>query len=258
VTSGTVAITSPTATSNPVVVTPTSGTVTVGVATPGAQAVVNAQAGTTVNITTANLNGNPQNLAGSVIQATDGSRGSFVVDYEGAVIGGTKVNGNTNLADRGGVGTIAGNAPPGTFNGTPNFNGTPDTYIQTGAGNDSIQGSEGIDFIRAGAGNYVINAGAGNDIVRPGSGNDLITLGKGNDVVYLTVDQLQGIQTKTISDFSTSGADKIQIASNLKNLVSITGQGSKQIVITLSGAQSGTTTIVSNGQVIKGDDIQFV
>jgi Ca2+-binding RTX toxin-like protein len=227
--------------------------VTVGVATPGAQAVVNAQAGTTVNITTANSNGNPQNLAGSVIQARDGSQGSFVVDYEGAVIGGTKVSGSINLGgDRGGVGTIADNAPPGTFNGTP------DTYIQTGAGNDSIQGSEGIDFIRAGAGNDVINAGAGNDIVRPGSGNDLITLGKGNDVVYLTVDQLQGIQTKTISDFSTSGADKIQIASHLKGLVSISGQGTKQIVITLSGAQSGTTTVVSNGQVIKGDDIQFV
>jgi len=94
--------------------------------------------------------------------------------------------------------------------------------------------------------------------VRPGAGNDVIRLGPGNDVVYLTVDQLQGTQAKVINDFSTNGADKIQIAKNLQGLVSITGQGTKQIVITLSGAQTGTTTITSNGQVIKPDDIQFV
>lgn len=259
VTTGTVAVTSPTASTTPVVVTPTAGsTVTMGIATPGAQAVIQAVAGSEVKVGIATKDGLVQSLAGSIVQASDASQGSILVDYAGAVVGGTKVAGSTQLGgDRGGVGTIANNAPAGVFDLSST---TPDTYIQTGAGNDQIEGSAGIDFIRAGAGNDTINAGDGNDIVRPGSGNDNMTLGKGNDVVYLTIDQLQGTQTKNISDFKTSGADKIQISKNLQGLVSITGQGTKQIVITLSGAQSGTTTIISGpqGLAINNDDIQFV
>lgn len=260
VTSGTVALTNPNLTTVPVVVRPTAGStnpVIVAVATPGAQAVIDAGTGSPrIEIGVGLVNGGVQNLSGSVVQASDRTVANMVVNYQGAVISGTgsqKVNGNIDLGGaRGGFGTIADNAPPGTFSGTP------DTYIQTGAGNDQINGTVGIDFIRAGAGNDTIDAGAGNDIVRPGAGNDQIRLGPGNDVVYLTVDQLQGTQAKVINDFGTDGADKIQIAKNLQGLVSITGQGTKQIVITLSGAQTGTTTITSNGQVINPDDIQFV
>jgi len=259
VTTGTVAVTSPTASTTPVVVTPTAGsTVTMGIATPGAQAVIQAVAGSEVKVGIATSGGNVQSLAGSIVQASDDSLGSILVDYGGAVVGGLKVTGTTQLGgDRGGVGTIADNAPAGIFEDPST---QPDTYIQTGAGDDQIEGSAGIDFIRAGAGNDRINAGDGNDIVRPGSGNDDMTLGKGNDVVYLTIDQLQGTQTKNISDFKTSGADKIQISKDLQGLVSITGQGTKQIVISLSGAQSGTTTIISGpqGLAINNDDIQFV
>ena len=104
----------------------------------------------------------------------------------------------------------------------------------------------------------MINAGDGNDIVRPGAGNDDITLGLGNDIVYLTIDQIQGTSTKTISDFNTQGTDKIQIANNLKNLVSISGKGTKEIIITLSGAQTGTTKIISDGKIITDDDIKFI
>jgi len=259
VTTGSVAVTSSTASTTPVVVAPTAGsTVTMGIATPGAQAVIQAVAGSEVQVGIATSGGNVQSLAGSIVQASDASQGSILVDYAGAVVGGTKVAGSTQLGgDRGGVGTIANNAPAGIFD---NPLTAPDTYIQTGAGNDQIEGSAGIDFIRAGAGNDTINAGDGNDIVRPGSGNDNMTLGKGDDVVYLTIDQLQGTQTKNISDFKTSGADKIQISKDLQGLVSITGQGTKQIVISLSGAQSGTTTIISGekGLAINNDDIQFV
>jgi len=259
VTSGTVALTDPQLTRAPVIVRPQSFStdpVIVAVATPGARAVIDAGANSPrIEIGLGLVDGGIQNVAGSVIQATDRTEANMVVNYQGAVISGTgslKVDGNIDLTENGGVGTIADNAPPGTFSGTP------DTYIQTGAGNDQISATVGIDFIRAGAGNDTIDAGAGNDIVRPGAGNDEIRLGPGNDVVYLTVDQLQGTQAKVINDFSTDGADKIQIAKNLQNLVSITGQGTKQIVITLSGAQTGTTTITSNGQVINPDDIQFV
>jgi len=243
-----VVVTDAAAASSPVVVT---GDGTLAVGTQKAQVVLDTG---NINIGIArDANGNPLGMGGAVIQAQDDSTGSKVVNLVGANIGGAKVSGNVSLAGTGGgVGTIADNAPPGTFSGTP------DTYIHTGAGNDEIQGSSGIDFIRAGAGNDVINAGAGNDIVRTGTGNDQVTLGQGNDIVYLTVDQLQGAFTKTISDFRTSGSDKIQIAKNLQGLVTITGKGTKQIVITLSGAQSGTTTIVSQGEVFRDEDIQFI
>ena len=243
-----VVVTDPSAGANPVTVTG-SGTLAVG--TQSAQVVISGTSNIQIGIAK-DSSGNPLSMGGSVIQATDASLGDKTVNLIGANIGGAKVSGSVNLSSSGGVGTIADNAPPGTFSGTP------DTYIHTGAGNDEIQGSDGIDFIRAGAGNDVINAGDGNDIVRPGAGNDEITLGLGNDIVYLTVDQIQGTSTKTISDFNTQGTDKIQIANNLKNLVSISGKGTKEIIITLSGAQTGTTKIVSNGKVITDDDIKFI
>lgn len=243
-----VVITDPNAASTPATVTG-SGTFAVG--TQNAQ--VSLQGDGNINVGIAlDANGNPLGMGGVVIQAADNKGGSTVVNLDGANIGGAKVNGEVDLAGMGGSGSIASNAPPGTFSGTP------DTYIHTGAGNDEIQGSAGIDFIRAGAGDDVINAGAGNDIVRPGAGSDLITLGQGNDVVYLTVDQLQGVSTNTISDFKVQGADKIQIDKDLQGLVSISGKGTNQIVINLSGSQTGTTTIVSQGQAINDDDIQFV
>ena len=103
-----------------------------------------------------------------------------------------------------------------------------------------------------------MNAGGGDDIVRLGSGNDTATLGAGNDISYFTVDQLQGTQTKTITDFDASGNDKIQIEKSLEGLTNIEGTGTKSITITLSGAQTGTTTIVSQGENIDDDDIEFV
>ena len=243
-----IVITDPNATTTPAVVTG-SGTMALG--TQGAQVVLEGSG--TINVGIArDANGNPLGMGGAVIQANDTSDGNKVVNLDGANVGGAKVSGDVDLGALGGAGTIADNAPPGTFSGAP------DTYVHTGAGSDEIKGSAGIDFIRGGAGSDTIHAGAGDDIVRPGAGNDFITLGQGNDVVYLTVDQLQGESTNTISDFKENGADKIQISGDLSGLVSISGQGTNQIVISLSGAQTGTTTIVSQGQTINDDDIEFV
>ena len=50
----------------------------------------------------------------------------------------------------------------------------------------------------------------------------------------------------------------VEIANNLKNLVSISGKGTKEIIITLSGAQTGTTKIISDGKIITDDDIKFI
>lgn len=245
----TVAITTPDSSpTNPVVVqAPTSGSFTVAPATQGANVVIEGTGDATVNIGTAqDGSGNVQSAAGSTVQVANDYGGSVIANFSGSPVGGISVDTSTDT----GNGTIADNAPPSTTN--------LDFYINTGAGADQIEGTRGNDFIRAGAGNDVVNSGAGDDIVRLGAGDDQVTLGSGEDIVYFTVDQLQGNQSKTITDFDTNGNDKIQIDADLQGLVDITGQGTNKITISLSGAQTGTTNVESGGQTIDDDDIEFV
>lgn len=247
----TIAITSPEANfANPVVVVaPASGTLNLAPATQGANVVVTGEGSATLNIGTADNGGtnSPLNLGGSTVQVDENYKGRVVANFSGAVIDGV-----VNKATDTGVGSIANNAPANA--GNFNF------YINTGSGDDAITGTVGNDFIRAGAGNDVIFSGAGNDVVRVGAGNDTMALGTGDDILYLTVDQLQGQSTNTIIDFdgASAGDDKIQIDADLVGRVSIAGQGTNRIVITLSGSQTGVTTIVSEAGTIDNDDIQFV
>ena len=275
-----VGITSPSTTSTPVTIT--GGTevapTKLVIGTQSAQVIL--QSGVTRIGIAVDSAGNRLSMAGAVIQAQDSSTGGKVVNLEGAnVNSGAIVDGGIDLATngRGGSGTIASNAPAGTFLPSaqaliaavfPIINqdillagNPPATYIHTGAGNDQIEGSEGIDFIRAGAGNDIINSGGGNDIVRAGSGSDNITLGTGNDVLYYTVDQIQGISTDTISDFNAAGAgaDLIQIKKDLQNFIRIDGIGTSQIVLNYAQAGlTGTTTIINQAGIIRTTDIQFV
>ena len=280
-----VGITSPSTTSTPVIITggTESAPTELVIGTQSAQVIL--QSGVTRIGIAVNSAGNPLSMAGAVIQAQDSSTGGKVVNLEGAnVNSGVVVDGGIDLGaqGRGGSGTIASNAPAGTFSAGkllpsaqaliaavfPTNNqdillagNPPATYIHTGAGNDQIEGSEGIDFIRAGAGNDIINSGGGNDIVRAGSGSDSITLGTGNDVLYYTVDQIQGISTDTISDFNAvgSGADLIQIKKDLQSFIRIDGIGTSQIVLNYAQAGlTGTTTIINQAGIIKTTDIQFV
>ena len=133
-----------------------------------------------------------------------------------------------------------------------------DYYVNTGAANDQVGGSQGNDFIRLGAGDDTFNAESGDDIVRMGSGDDFGSLGDGDDIAYFTIDQLQGEQTKVITDFDSAGDDKIQINGDLAGLIDIDGIGTNSLVIELSGAQSGTTTITSEAESFDEDDIEFV
>ena len=259
-----VGITSPSTTSTPVIITggTESAPTKLVIGTQSAQVIL--QSGVTRIGIAVNSAGNPLSMAGAVIQAQDSSTGGKVVNLEGAnVNSGVIVDGGIDLATngRGGSGTIASNAPAGTFLPSAQAGNPPATYIHTGAGNDQIEGSEGIDFIRAGAGNDIINSGGGNDIVRAGSGSDSITLGTGNDVLYYTVDQIQGISTDTISDFNAvgSGADLIQIKKDLQSFIRIDGIGTSQIVLNYAQAGlTGTTTIINQAGIIKTTDIQFV
>jgi len=197
--------------------------------------------------------GGELNAAGSSFQIADSYKGTVVANLSGAIVDGNKVDVSTDT----GNGTIGANLPGSASNAFAT-SANIDYYVNTGAANDQVEGSKGNDFVRLGAGNDTFNTGAGDDIVRTGSGNDTGTLGSGEDIVYFTVDQLQGNQTKTITDFDANGNDKIQIDSNLKDLVDITGQGTKAIKITLSGAQTGTTAVISEGDTIDDDDIEFV
>ncbi|WP_413404376.1 MULTISPECIES: calcium-binding protein [unclassified Synechococcus] len=231
------------------VVAPSTGVVNIAAGTEGADIIVVGDGDAVVEISNAvDANGNPLAGSGSTFQIDENYQGSVVANLEGAITDGSKVDTSTETFSGN---TIADAAPS---NATDEF----DFYVNTGAADDEIGGSQGSDFIRAGAGDDVVNAGAGNDIVRLGSGDDLATLGEGDDVAYFTIDQLQGDQLKVITDFDVSGDDKIQLDGDLEGLVDIDGLGTNSITINLSGDQSGSTTIVSEGEVIDDDDVEFV
>ena len=243
------------ATSPTTITAPESGAFKVAAGTTQSNVVVKGDgtAGVTIGNAT-DSGGGELNAAGSSFQIADSYKGTVVANLSGAIVDGTKVDVSTDT----GNGSIGANLPGSTSSSGFASSTEIDYYINTGAANDQVEGSRGNDFIRLGAGNDTFNSGAGDDIVRTGSGDDSGTLGAGEDVVYFTVDQLQGSQTKTIKDFDANGNDKIQIDSNLKDLVDITGQGTKAIKITLSGAQTGTTAVISEGETIDDDDIEFV
>ncbi len=228
-------------------IAPTEGNFELGAAVGKANIVVTGSGAATVEIgSCVDAAGNFLDGSGSTFQVDDGYAGKVIVDLSDSMLSKQKVDKAIDT----GSGTISENAPAGS--------GEFDYYVNTGSGDDQVEGSTGDDFLRLGAGDDSFDAGGGDDLVRLGSGNDTGALGAGDDKVYLTVDQLQGTQTKTITDFDSSGDDKIQLDSSLEGRVEITGQGTNTITITLSGTETGTTTFVSEGGTIDIDDIEFV
>ena len=205
--------------------------------------------------------GNVRSMAGSVTSVDDDFQGNIIVNINGAIITGTKVDGS--VVDVNGE-TISNYMPAGLFTGSnPNGSGygTPDHYISTGAGDDEIGGSSGIDFLRGGAGNDSINAGSGNDVISGGPGSDLVTLGAGDDAYYLAEHDLKSPTKDTITDFDSNGNDKIQIASSLKEKISLSGISTNEITINYQSDDNEnqiSTKIASQGGKIDVDDIEFV
>ena len=235
-----------------------SGTVNLGVATKGGMLSVTGEGTATLSIGgTTDAAGNALDQSGASIGISDNYAGSVIANFANAFISGdTKVNPDAVLggADSS-TGSVRANAPAGLdFTG----DAAPNLYINTGKGADQIAGSDKNDFIRAGAGNDSVNAGAGDDIVSFGSGNDTATLGVGDDNLYLTVDQLGDGDVNTINDFDSDGDDKITFNKDMEGRLTITGQGTNTIIISLSGDTTATTTITSNGGTIDADDISFV
>ena len=247
-----VVITDPNAINDPVtIVVPETGEINIASGTPGAEYIIEGNGDAVIQIGNAvDANGNPLAGSGSTFQIDEDYQGSVRANLEGAITDGSKVDTSTETFSGN---TIADAAPS---NAADDF----DFYVNTGAADDEIGGSQGSDFIRAGAGDDIVNAGEGNDLVRAGAGDDVVTLGQGDDIIYYTVDQLQGNtkQTDICIDFDSNGDDKIQIDADLEGLIEIEGFGTNKIIITLSGAQSGTTEFVSRGETIDEDDVQFV
>ena len=248
-----IAITDPSANANDptVIIAPDSGLITVSSATEGADIIIEGGGDAVIEIGNAvDAAGNVLGASGSTFQVDNDYEGTVIVNLDGAIC-----DSAVDIETETSTGTIADALPGSGKYADQDY----EYYINTGAGNDQIEGSQCEDFIRAGAGDDVVNAGAGDDLVRLGSGDDLVTLGDGNDAVYFTVDQLQGEQGKVITDFDAEGGDdKILIDENLQDLVTIDGLGSNAITIILDGAQTGITDVLSEGNTIDADDVEFV
>ncbi len=228
-----------------------SGTVNLAVGTAGGMLSVTGDGSATLSIGGATAaGGGEEDASGAAIGIADSYSGKVIANFTNAYISGdTTIASTAKLG--GSTSTIGDNAPGGSVAGV-------NLYVNTGKGADEIGGSDKNDFVRAGAGNDEVNAGAGNDIVRVGSGSDTATLGKGDDVLYMTVDQIGNGDVNTITDFDSSGDDKIKFNSDIQGRLTITGQGTNSITIVMSGDTTATTTITSNGGTIDTDDISFV
>ena len=228
-----------------------TGTVNLAVGTKGGMLSVTGEGKATLSIGGVNdAAGNAEDVSGAAVGISDNYAGKVVANYTNAFISGdTTIDATAKLG--GSTSTVGDNAPAGSVAGV-------NLYVNTGKGADEIGGSDKNDFVRAGAGNDEVNAGAGNDIVRVGAGSDTATLGKGDDNLYMTVDQMGDGDVNTITDFDSSGDDKITFNKDIEGRVTISGQGTNSITITLSGDTTATTTITSNGGTIDADDISFV
>jgi len=248
-------ITDPASSTTPVAIdiasTVDSGTITIAPGTVGSEISVTGAGTATLNIGGAtDAAGNALDQSGSSVGISDSYAGNVVANFVNAYVSSSNtIDANAKLG--GSTSTIGDNAPGGSVAGV-------NLYVNTGKGADEIGGSDQNDFVRAGAGNDEVNAGAGNDIVRVGSGSDTATLGKGDDVLYMTVDQIGNGDVNTITDFDSSGDDKIKFNSDIQGRLTITGQGTNSITIVMSGDTTATTTITSNGGTIDADDIEFV
>jgi Ca2+-binding RTX toxin-like protein len=137
------------------------------------------------------------NIEGIVVQAGN----NYSLTLNNAMLTGTQTATVDGYA-LGSGNTLVANASAETDSGT--------VYtLSGGAGNDTLTG---------GAGNDQLNGNAGNDILVGGPGNDTLTGGLGNDVFDFNVLADRGTTGDTITDFSRSGANGVDVL-NLHDLL---------------------------------------
>ncbi|CZT35408.1 M10 family metallopeptidase C-terminal domain-containing protein [Rhizobium sp. 9140] len=152
------------------------------------------------------LNGNDILMGGAGADALDGGNGLDTASYLDATAGLTaslaKPSGNTGFA--------AGD----TFKSIENLTGS--------AFADTLTGDNAANRIDGGKGNDRLSGGNGNDILFGGAGSDILTGGSGADTfVYVSwvESQVTLKQRDTITDFSSSGGDRIDLSGIDANLL---------------------------------------
>jgi len=88
------------------------------------------------------------------------------------------------------------------------------SYVDAGAGNDTLNGSKYVDYFFGGAGGDSILGDGGDDYIVGGAGRDLLAGGTGADqFIYSGVADSRGSKFDVIRDFSAKQHDKIDLAS---------------------------------------------
>ncbi|MBC2836397.1 beta strand repeat-containing protein [Paragemmobacter straminiformis] len=109
-----------------------------------------------------------------------------------------------NISALGGDDTVFARNGADTVDGGPGF----DT-LYGGAGNDSLIGSGDGDSLYGGSNNDALNGGSGNDSLIGGFGADTLTGSSGDDrFIFLSTSD----RGDSITDFKTSGTDKIDVS----------------------------------------------
>jgi len=100
----------------------------------------------------------------------------------------------------------------GSTEGTDTLSGIE--IIDAGAGNDSVTGAATADTLLGGLGNDNVSGAAGNDILTGGNGTDKLTGGAGTDTFDFNalIESIKGTTRDSITDFTHSQADKIDLA----------------------------------------------
>ena len=130
----------------------------------------------------------------------------------GAANGGEDLASDRNLL-RGEAGDdqLYGNAGSDTLQG-----GADDDVLGGGSGNDLLQGDDGDDRLGGDSGNDTLQGGAGDDTLSYQDGADVLTGGSGADLFefFLRSPSSDFAAMATITDFSASSGDKINVGSS--------------------------------------------
>ena len=237
VSTGTVAVTDPASSSNPVTV---GGNATVALGTENAGVILTGNANVTVGV---DANGNALGIGGSTINAS-GANG-VVISLAGGNAGGAVVDASK----------LPSEAPAGSFN----------TYTKLSDGTDNYLGSEFNDLVELSPGNDVVVGGGGDDAILmadsiKGSKKKFTLDGSGGnagadgaDTVTLAKGALKKGKAKIeISDYNYK-RDTIELETKRKN---VKGIGSDTLKI--STKNDKTIKIISDGTKFKRSGIEFI
>jgi len=161
-------------------------------------------------------------------------------------------NGLDSLYGGNGVDTIDGGVGKDLI-----YGGADGDLLSGGADDDNILGEAGDDSLGGGDGADSLSGGEGNDTLNGGAGIDTLTGGSGNDSFAFNTTLSVSTNVDVITDFKTSGADKIVLSRSIFGGLSTTGVTTtefgntaginRDLVYITSGVNSGGLFYANNG-----------